>query len=164
MDERNFEWICAVDKADTGDSVGILDCLREAFEPYRPSYTHAAFQDTVLTPETLAQRFSSMTIFVAQDDDSNIIGTLGCNRINPEDGHIRGMAVRTAWQGRGVADALLKTAESELRYLRCRRITLDTTSPLQRAISFYQKHGYRASGKVSDFFGMPLYEYVKDLA
>jgi len=26
---------------------------------------------------------------------------------------------------------------------------------------FYEKHGYRRSGKVSDFFGMPLVEYVK---
>jgi GNAT superfamily N-acetyltransferase len=158
------EWIFVVHRADIGDSAGILDCLREAFEPYRESYTHAAFLDTVLTPETLAQRFSFMTIFVARDSDHKIIGTLGCNRINTEEGHIRGMAVRTLWQGRGVAHALLKTAESELRRLRCRRSTLDTTIPLQRAISFYEKHGYRASGKVDNFFGMPLCEYVKDLA
>jgi len=28
---------------------------------------------------------------------------------------------------------------------------------------FYEKHGYRRSGKVSDFFGMPLVEYAKPL-
>ena len=26
---------------------------------------------------------------------------------------------------------------------------------------FYERNGYRASGKVGDHFGMPLYEYVK---
>jgi len=25
------------------------------------------------------------------------------------------------------------------------------------------KHGYHASSQVTDFFGMPLHEYVKDL-
>jgi hypothetical protein len=40
---------------------------------------------------------------------------------------------------------------------------LDTTEPLQRAMGFYEKHGYRRSGKVSDFFGMPLVEYQKVL-
>jgi hypothetical protein len=28
---------------------------------------------------------------------------------------------------------------------------------------FYEKHGYRRSGKVTDFFGMDLYEFVKEL-
>jgi len=35
---------------------------------------------------------------------------------------------------------------------------------LERAMRFYEKHGYRRSSKVSDFFGMPLFEYVKTLA
>lgn len=141
----------------------ILDCLSEAFQPYRKSYTAAGYQDTVLTPETLAQRLSTMSIFVAKDAGNNIIGTIGCNRVSPVEGHIRGMAVRDAWQGCGVAQKLLQTAESELQSLGCRHITLDTTAPLQRAISFYQRNGYRPSGKVGDFFGMPLYEYVKEL-
>ena len=65
--------------------------------------------------------------------------------------------------GVGVAAQLLAAAESELRSRNCRRITLDTTAPLERAIRFYEKHGYRRSGKVGDFFGMPLYEFVKNL-
>jgi len=32
---------------------------------------------------------------------------------------------------------------------------------LQRAIRFYTKHGFSPSGRVTDFFGMRLYEYVK---
>lgn len=152
-----------VTRATAEHSAGILDCLREAFEPYRERYTPAGFLDTVLTPDTLEQRLSWMTIFVARDANNNVIGTIGCNRLDTQVGHIRGMAVRSAWQGRGVAQELLRFAESELLRMGCRRMTLDTTQPLQRAISFYQRHGYRASGKVRDFFGMPLYEYVKEL-
>lgn len=80
-----------------------------------------------------------------------------------KDGHIRGMAVLPAWQGRGVADELLAAVEDELRRLGCARATLDTTAPLARAIRFYQRHGYRATGRVADFYGMPLYEYAKAL-
>jgi hypothetical protein len=29
---------------------------------------------------------------------------------------------------------------------------------LETAIAFYEKHGYRRSGNISDFYGMPLME------
>jgi ribosomal protein S18 acetylase RimI-like enzyme len=153
----------SIARASAGDVVGILQCLQEAFEPYRQSYTPEGFLDTVLTPETLQQRLLTMSIFVARDSSDAIVGTIGCNRVNTHEGHIRGMAVKAAWQGCGIAQQLLKAAESELETQGCKRVTLDTTAPLERAISFYKKHGYRDTGKVTDFFGMPLYEYAKDL-
>jgi ribosomal protein S18 acetylase RimI-like enzyme len=57
----------------------------------------------------------------------------------------------------------MRAAEAELAARSCQQITLDTTEPLQRAMRFYESHGYQRSGKVTDFFGMPLHEYVKDL-
>lgn len=145
------------------DSTGILACLRAAFEPYQTSYTPAGYEDTILTAETLSRRFQFMSIFVAVDEAGAIIGTIGCNAVGHGDGHLRGMAVLAAWQGAGVADSLLEAAENELRTLGCQRVTLDTTAPLRRAIRFYEKHGYRATGTVAGFFGMPLYEYAKSL-
>jgi ribosomal protein S18 acetylase RimI-like enzyme len=68
-----------------------------------------------------------------------------------------------SWQGRGVGDRLLEAVEADLRRRECSIVSLDTTAPLQRAIRFYERNGYRASGRVSDFFGMPLFEYVKRL-
>ena len=91
------------------------------------------------------------------------IGSASAAVIAPSEGHLRGMAVRPAWQGRGVAKQLLDAAESELAAKGCSRISLDTTGPLKRAVAFYEKNGYRASGKITDFFGMRLYEYVKTL-
>ena len=44
---------------------------------------------------------------------------------------------------------------------RLMRFLVDTTEPLQRAIRFYTRHGYSATGIVRDFFGMPLFEYEK---
>jgi GNAT superfamily N-acetyltransferase len=73
------------------------------------------------------------------------------------------MAVLPEWCGKGVAAKLLATIESWLRSRGCRQITLDTTLPLEPAMKFYEKHGYRRSGNVTDFFGMPLIEYIKHL-
>jgi ribosomal protein S18 acetylase RimI-like enzyme len=150
-------------QATADDASGILDCLRIAFEPYRTSYTPEAFSDTVLTQETVHQRLSSMCVLVAVDDAGNIVGTIACAVVNPDEGHLRGMAVLPEWLGRGIAEKLLQSVEAELAGRKCRRVTLDTTEPLQRAMRFYEKQGYQRSGKVADFFGMPLHEYVKDL-
>ncbi len=73
------------------------------------------------------------------------------------------MAVRPEWQGTGVAAQLLRHVESELRVKKCSRVTLDTTEPLRRAMRFYERNGYQRSGEVSDFFGMPLIEYIKEM-
>ncbi len=34
---------------------------------------------------------------------------------------------------------------------------------LRSSFEPYEKNGYRASGRVADFFGMPLFQYVKPL-
>jgi N-acetylglutamate synthase-like GNAT family acetyltransferase len=149
--------------ASAEDIPGILECLSVAFEPYRDSYTPGAFLDTVLTPETLNERLVHMQVFVALSPDGQIAGTIACNLISPKEGHIRGMAVLPALHGKGLAAQLLDHAHSELLRKGCTRITLDTTEPLLRAIHFYEKHGFRRSGRIIDFFGMPLIEYEKTL-
>src|SRR5882724_11736079 len=120
------------------DTAQILDCLREAFAPFRSAYTPEAFLDTVLTPTTLEQRFKTMTMFVAvscvkddgpgdgrasYDRHGDIVGTVGCELTPSGEGHLRGMAVRLGWQGAGVAGELLQHAEAELARHGCTRIT-----------------------------------------
>lgn len=105
-----------------------------------------------------------MTAFVATDAEGGVIDTIaGGVAGGKNEGHLCGMAVLPEWQGCGVAERLLSAVEDRLRSLACSRITLDTTEPLQRAARFYLNHGYRTSGKVTDFFGMQLFEYAKEL-
>lgn len=148
-------------KATAEDADAILGVLRAAFAPYQSFYTPAGFEDTVLTPRSVSERLKTMTILVAISDDE-IVGTIACSASGDE-GHLRGMGVFPNWLGKGVAGELLRAAEEELRAKNCKRVTLDTTEPLRRAMRFYEKHGYRRSGRVSDFFGMPLHEYAKPL-
>ena len=149
-------------RATSADAAAVLEVLHSSFEPYRSNYTDQAYHDTVLTEETIGPRMEAMRVFVAVAG-SEIVGTIACARVNAEEGHLRGMAVPPNFQGNGLAARLLQVAEDDLKEQGCSRVTLDTTLPLQRAIRFYETHGYRRSGKIGDFFGMPLYEYVKEL-
>lgn len=147
--------------ADHGDAAAILECLAAAFAPYRMEYTPAGFADTVLSQETVQLRMQQMHVLVATVS-RNVVGTVsGVSHAGA--GHLRGMAVLPEWRGRGVAAKLLAAIENRLRSLGCKRITLDTTLPLEAAMKFYEENGYLRSGRVADFFGMPLVEYVKEL-
>ncbi len=150
----------SIRRATLADSEQVLECLREAFEPYRKNYTELAYIDTVLTPETMQTRLSEMQILVATDMANHVIGTIAY-KVSNGAGHLRGMAVRPKYQGSGVAAALLMQAESDLCQLQCRTVTLDTTSPLERAICFYERNGFCRTGEVTSFFGMPLFAYRK---
>ena len=152
-----------VRRAGRPDAPGILQCLRAAFAPFEESYTPQAFEDTVLSEATLEQRMASLSLWVAVDEVGDIIGTLGCGVVNQAEAHLRGMAVIPGWQGRGVAEKLLEAVEREFVEKGCSRFTLDTTEPLARARRFYEKHGFRPTGVVTDLFGMPLTEQAKTL-
>lgn len=149
--------------ASPDDAEGILHCLQTAFEPYRARYTPDAFADTVLDPEKLRQRLSTMSILVAVGDTGEVVGTIGYRVMDATRGHIRGMAVLPGWQGSGLAAALMTSAELELRRAGCSRTTLNSVAPLERAIAFYEGRGFRPTGRVTDLFGMPLVEYAMPL-
>ena len=153
----------AVRPATDADAHALRECLHEAFEPYRDRYTPGAFADTVISIEEVRKRLADMVLFVAQGRQDAVIGTIGCSVVVPGEGHIRGLAVRPDAQGGGVASRLLEAAEAAMRQRGCTTITLDTTIPLERAMQLYERRGYRQSGVVRDFFGMPLLEYVKRL-
>jgi GNAT superfamily N-acetyltransferase len=152
-----------IHRATVGHADGILDCLHAAFAPYAQYYSAEAYEDSTLTKESLLRRMNDMTILVALNPSGRVVATIACSVIGKGEGHLRGMAVLPQHQATGVADRILEHVEAELARLNCSRITLDTTKPLQRAMRFYERHGYQRSGKISDFFGMPLIEYVKEL-
>jgi ribosomal protein S18 acetylase RimI-like enzyme len=152
----------SIRRATDADIGGILACLQLAFEPYKTSYTPAAYEDTVPTFSGVEQRLREMCVLVAVNQANEILGTLAYRVMTNNEGHLRGMAILPQWQRRGLAKRLLDRAESELRERNCSRCTLDTTLQLTDAIRFYESNGYVATGK-SDLFGVPLIDYVKQL-
>jgi ribosomal protein S18 acetylase RimI-like enzyme len=149
-------------RARADEAEKITECMALAFEAFRPQYTSGAFHDTVASPEALRKRMEHMTVYVAVAPDGTVIGTLAA-AVMEKEGHLRGVAVRPDWQGHRIAEQLLARAESDLLVAGCTHITLDVTMPLQRAVRFYEKTGFVATGKTGDFFGMPLREFAKPL-
>jgi GNAT superfamily N-acetyltransferase/uncharacterized protein YndB with AHSA1/START domain len=144
------------------DLAGMHACLAAAFAAYRASYTAGMYADTVPGIDGLRERLRTMTGLVACTDDGAVVGTIAYEATG-DDGHLRGMAVQPAFQGTDVAARLLDAAERALAARGCRRVTLDTTAPLQRAIRFYERRGYRPTGQRHEQAGMVLFEYARDL-
>jgi GNAT superfamily N-acetyltransferase len=147
--------------ATQSDAGQVLYCLAQAFAPYREQYSPTGFADTVLNESTVKARLENMHVLVATSD-GGVVGTVGA-AMDGDEGHLRGMAVLPEFQGTTVAALLLCAIEDWLRSQGCTRVSLDTTLPLQAAMKFYEKNGYCRSGRVQDFFGMPLIEYGKRL-
>jgi len=161
--QRPLKQSFAIRSATLADCAAILECLLTAFAPYRESYTPEAFSDTVLTPDTFRRRLLDMSVVVATSTCGEVVGTVAYKVVESGEGHLRGMAVNPEWRGSGLSTALLETAEDELGKAGCKTITLDTTEPLNRAIRFYEKNGFRRTGKIGLFFGMPLIEFSKPI-
>ena len=146
------------------DISALLKCLGGAFAPYRPDYTEPASLDTVMTEASARERLAARRVLIAEDRSGVLLGTISWGRRSTGGAPLRGMAVRPESAGSGVALALLERACDELVRAGFRVVTLDTTAPLHRAIRFYERHGFRPSGRVSDLYGMPLSERVLELA
>jgi N-acetylglutamate synthase-like GNAT family acetyltransferase len=108
-------FLVSIQKATSADASGIFACLSAAFEVHRDSYTPAALADTILTAEILQGRFQEVTVFVATEESGEIVGTIACGVVNPDEGHIRGMAASPTSRGSRVGARLLTHAESHSR-------------------------------------------------
>jgi len=98
-----------VRQASKADVENIRKCLAAAFEPFRTQYTRGGFFDTVPSAANLVRRIADMTLFLAEAD-GQVVGTIGCNKCNDQEGHLRGMAVLPEYQGSGAAARLLAAA------------------------------------------------------
>ncbi|MFX1477378.1 MAG: GNAT family N-acetyltransferase [Promethearchaeota archaeon] len=151
-------------KAQPPDARGIHEVILAAFVQFRNFYSIEAFTDTVMSEEIALERMKEMTIYVAIDGKGKIIGTIGWKRVSEKEGHIRGMAVLPERQGKNSpATELMQLVEDDARSQGCSFITLDSTAPLQRAQNFYRKHGFKKTGKTSDFYGSTVYEFAKKI-
>jgi len=152
---------CLIRPASEADQAGVLHCMAVAFEPFRDDYTAPAFALTVLDPAGYTERLQAMHVLVAISE-STVTGTIS-GACNGKEGRLRGMAILPEWKRSGIAAQLLSTIEAWLKDQGCRRITLGTTRPLKAAFRFYEKAGYSHTGKVTDFHGMQLLDYAKEL-
>jgi putative acetyltransferase len=99
----------------------------------------ATDDDLPLLPGSYAARGGAF--WVASDGDM-LVGTAGVFPVAPATYELRKMYLRTAARGLGLGRRLLDTAVTWTRAQGGTHLVLDTMEKMERAIAFYEAHGF----------------------
>ncbi len=142
------------------DSEAIAAVLTASFVEHESSYTQHAYAATVPTVEEIKKRFDEGKIWVALSDEE-IVGTVSVVR-KKDSLYIRSMAILPEARGKRIGERLLKEIEDYAVAHTYRKLYLNTTPFLKRAIRLYEKSGFVRCGS-DDLFGTPLLTMEKSL-
>jgi putative acetyltransferase len=144
------------------DAAAVSSVLRQAFAEYQPLYTKQGYAAT--TPESAAIliRMQEGPLWVVQQEEQ-IVAT--ASAVRKEAGlYVRGMAVLPASKGLGIGRRLLETIEAFAAEEGCKRLFLNTTPFLSRAIGLYESFGFCVVDDGGhDLFGTPVFTMEKML-
>jgi putative acetyltransferase len=148
-------------RAKKSDSAAIELLLRESFREYESAYTPEAFAITTPGKEEIEDRIKHWVVWVAVRA-SMIVGTVSAHA-EGEALHIRSMAVRPTIRGKGIARLLLARVENFACTNGYKRLILNTTPFLTRAIRLYKRFGFEFTGRERKWFGTRLSAMAKQL-
>lgn len=95
------------------------------------------------------------------DDAGQAAGVCRLHLETPQEGQLRFMAIREDLQGKGMGRLLMEYLEAKARELGCSFITLQAR---EKAVSFYERHGYTLVKKTHLLFdSVQHYQMRKDL-
>lgn len=143
------------------DAVAIKSLLRESFREYEQAYTREAFEITTPGEREIGDRIKHWTVWVAVHANV-IVGTVSAHR-EGKALHIRSMAVLPAMRGQGIGKALLAYVEDFACTNGYKRLILNTTPFLTRAIRLYEAFGFEFTGSEQNWFGTRLSAMTKPL-
>ena len=131
-----------------GDGILALMPRLSAFEiPESRNPEHLWRNDAALLRQWIAGDADDCFVHVAEDKDGAIVG-LSLVRLRPEllsnepSAHLEAIAVSKEAEGKGIARALLGTAEKEAEQRGAQTMTLHVFSTNSRARRFYERSGY----------------------
>ncbi len=93
--------------------------------------------------------------------DNKIVGTASITMENKGNLHIRSMAVKPDYQGKGIGWRVLQEINQLAKKRQCNTITLECFKPLTKAISLYEKFGFRKTGRISYLYGIRIFEMIR---
>lgn len=97
---------------------------------------------------------------IVDDEDREVIGCVLLQK-NENRCYLGMLTVSPGLQGQGVGASLLKEAEIYAEFWDCQKIEMTVIKQRTELISWYQKHGFRLTGKTAPFpygderFGIP---------
>lgn len=113
-------------------------------------------------------------IELAFDENSNLVGSVHIKEEQPDTLYFGMLTIEPSYQGQGLGKILMKHVETIALARRLRKIRISVIPARHELIAFYERRGYKATGKIEDFpvdpkFGIPkvsglaLKEFQKEL-
>ena len=143
-----MEYKIRVATAEDGDAMlALMPRLSEFEIPESRNPEHLWRDDAALLRQWIAGDADDCLVHVAEDNDGVILG-LTLVRLGPEalshepSAHLEAIAVSKEAEGKGIARALLDTAEVEAERSGAQTMTLHVISTNTRARRFYERSGY----------------------
>jgi ribosomal protein S18 acetylase RimI-like enzyme len=150
-------------KANPNDTIDIYEILFRSFKPYQKYYTDQAYKATILSPEKIKDRLlkEKYEVFITLLN-SQIVGTVSISIKNQNILYIRSMAVHPDFQREGIGGFIMDNIFDITEKKGIKKIILETSKPLKNAFNFYEKHGFKKTGVFRDFYGVTIFEMIRE--
>ena len=150
-------------RAEIKEIYDIYQVLLKSFKPYVKFYTKKSFYATVLSVEKIKDRIikNEYDVYVVKAG-SNIVGTVSLKILDFSSLYIRSMAVLPDMQRSGIGRFILENINYIARDSKIEKLVLESSRPLQNALNFYEKYGFKKTGFTRDFYGVQVYEMIKN--
>ena len=150
-------------KATSQDVEDVHDVLSRAFESYRVHYTKEAYEATVPLPLEIEKRIDDPKVEVLVAVCNNeIVGTASAKiDVHSWNLHIRGMAVKPSYQGKGIGWRILEEICRLGVNEGCKTISLDCFEPLYHARDLYRNFSFKETGRKKNYHGIEVFEMKK---
>ncbi|MFX0209286.1 MAG: GNAT family N-acetyltransferase [Candidatus Hodarchaeota archaeon] len=150
-------------KATLNDIQEIHDLLSDSFSPYYQYYTQKAYTKTVVPVVTIKKRIKCQkTDVLVASYRNKIVGTASIEIKKKGKLHIRSMAVKSDFQNKGIGSQILKEIDEIALNKHSKIISLECFEPLIKAASLYKRFRYKLSGKTKNYYGITVFEMIKD--
>lgn len=139
----------AVRPAGVSDVPAVVALVRETLAEFGLRFGEASKTDDELTRLPGSYADHGGMFWVAIDPAGAVCGTCGVFPVAPGEYELRKMYLRAGTRGAGLGKRLLDEALAWTRSQGGRRMVLDTTEQMTRAIAFYEANGFvRDDGQV----------------
>jgi putative acetyltransferase len=124
------------------DVTQVVALVQETLAEFGLTFGEGAATDTPLLALPASYEGAGGAFWVAVGEGGEIVGTCGAMPVAPGVFELRKMYLRPAARGTGLASRLLEECVAWARANGGKRLVLDTTEAMTRAIRFYERNGF----------------------
>lgn|GEM_PF-198761 len=139
---RSFFGGVTVRPATSGDVADVVALVKQTLAEFGLAFGQGSATDDELARLPASYEQSGGAFWVAVDPGGKLLGTCGVQPVGAGTFELRKMYLRPGARGLGLGQRLLDEALSWTRARGARRMVLDTTEQMTRAIRFYEANGF----------------------